>query len=130
MQANDGLSKKLVLLDIVHSCCPDRERELMDIFKDMEKEKDDWRQTALDQVERIKKLEEVIEPKSKQLTNVEGRIQVLENEKTVWLGGLSMGKNEEEIAAMLSETNNLDIEGSKTWKDKHCKLFTKQYPYV
>ncbi|GJX61832.1 reverse transcriptase domain-containing protein [Tanacetum coccineum] len=25
---------------------------------------------------------------------------------------------------------NLDIEGSKTWKDKHHELFTMQYPYV
>nr|GEW89984.1 hypothetical protein [Tanacetum cinerariifolium] len=49
---------------------------------------------------------------------------------TGWLGGLSLGKNQEEIAAMFFETSNLDIEGSKTWEDKHCDLFTMQYPYV
>ncbi|GJW47533.1 hypothetical protein Tco_0079179 [Tanacetum coccineum] len=158
--------------------CPDMEKELMDKLKDMEKERDDWRQTTSDQVERIKKLEEVIEPKSNQLSDTEGWIQVLKNEKTVlvaelaqaeidrqkivrefvlavvnklhssveyrrslafpiglcftasWLGGLSQGRKEEEIAAMLFETSNLDIEGSKTWKDKHRELFTKQYPYI
>ncbi|GJT80301.1 hypothetical protein Tco_1054643 [Tanacetum coccineum] len=82
MQGNDGLSKKLALLESVHSSCPDRERELMNNLKDMEKKRDVWRQTVSDQEERIKKLEEVIEPKSKQLTDVEGRIRVLENEKT------------------------------------------------
>ncbi|GJU97780.1 hypothetical protein Tco_1327051 [Tanacetum coccineum] len=47
-----------------------------------------------------------------------------------WLGGLSLGKTEDEIAAVLSETGNLDIEGSKAWKDKHRELFTKQYMYI
>nr|GEU32719.1 hypothetical protein [Tanacetum cinerariifolium] len=45
-------------------------------------------------------------------------------------GWLILGRKEEEIAAMLSETINLDIEGSKTWKEKHRELFTKQYTYV
>ncbi|GJX51011.1 hypothetical protein Tco_0277856 [Tanacetum coccineum] len=122
-----------------------KERELLDKLKDIERERDDWRQTASEQVEMIKKLEETLEPKSKQLADAEGRIKVLEGEKTTlkslavpiglcfaagWLGGLSLGMKQEEIAAMLSETSNLDIEGSKAWKDKHRKLFTKQYPYV
>ncbi|GJU59306.1 hypothetical protein Tco_1237072 [Tanacetum coccineum] len=47
-----------------------------------------------------------------------------------WLGVLSLGEKQEEIAAMLSETSDLDIEGSKVWKDRHHELFTKQYPYV
>ncbi|GKE84760.1 hypothetical protein Tco_1558502, partial [Tanacetum coccineum] len=34
---------------------------------------------------------------------------------TGWLGGLSLGKTEDQIARVLSETRNLDIEGSKTW---------------
>nr|GEX64667.1 hypothetical protein [Tanacetum cinerariifolium] len=119
MQANDGLSKKLALLNNVHSSCPDRERELTDRLKDMEKERDDWRQNASAQVDKIKKLEEIIEPKSKQLVDAEGRIEVLEGEKTT-----------PEIVDMLSETNNLDIEGSKAWKDKHRELFTKKYSYV
>ncbi|GKA34874.1 hypothetical protein Tco_0721303 [Tanacetum coccineum] len=31
---------------------------------------------------------------------------------------------------MLSETRDLDIEGSKSWEAKHDEIFTMQYPYV
>nr|GEU87947.1 integrase, catalytic region, zinc finger, CCHC-type, peptidase aspartic, catalytic [Tanacetum cinerariifolium] len=31
---------------------------------------------------------------------------------------------------MLSETRDLDIEGSKSWEARHQELFTMQYPYV
>ncbi|GJY18770.1 hypothetical protein Tco_0390261 [Tanacetum coccineum] len=47
-----------------------------------------------------------------------------------WLGGLSWGKTQDQIAAMLFGTLDLDIEGYKTWKDKHRELFTKQYPFI
>ncbi|GKC95268.1 hypothetical protein Tco_1160710 [Tanacetum coccineum] len=47
-----------------------------------------------------------------------------------WLGGLSRGKTQDQIAAMLSGTRDLDIEGYKTWKDKHRELFNKQYPFI
>ncbi|GJS77897.1 hypothetical protein Tco_0727778 [Tanacetum coccineum] len=50
MQANNGLSKELSLLDAAHFACSDRERELLDRVKDLEKERDDWRQTASDQI--------------------------------------------------------------------------------
>ncbi|GJX82290.1 hypothetical protein Tco_0331771 [Tanacetum coccineum] len=151
MQENDRLSKKVVLLESAHSGCSDRDRELMDWLKDMEKERDDWRQTASEQVERIKKLKEALEPKSKQLVDDEEKVQLLEVVKKLhmsveymkslavpiglclsagWLGDLSLGKTQEQIAAMLFETSNLDIEGFITWKDKHCEIFTKQYPYV
>ncbi|GJS55094.1 hypothetical protein Tco_0628456 [Tanacetum coccineum] len=47
-----------------------------------------------------------------------------------WLDGLSLGRTEEQIAQILSESRDLDIEGSKTWEAKHRELFTKSYPYV
>ncbi|GJW44002.1 hypothetical protein Tco_0072801 [Tanacetum coccineum] len=47
-----------------------------------------------------------------------------------WLGGLSLGKTEGQIVVVLSETSNLNIEGSKAWKDKHRELFTMQYPFI
>ncbi|GKC46269.1 hypothetical protein Tco_1063991 [Tanacetum coccineum] len=72
----------------------------------------------------IKSLEEALVPKSKQLVTVEERIKVLESEKsaleaglcftTDWLGGLSLGQTKEQIATMLSETQDLDIECSKS----------------
>ncbi|GJU62914.1 hypothetical protein Tco_1244749 [Tanacetum coccineum] len=46
----------------------------------MERERDEWRQTAYDQVERIKKLEEDLRPKSTQLTDAENKVQVSEKE--------------------------------------------------
>nr|GEV88571.1 hypothetical protein [Tanacetum cinerariifolium] len=49
---------------------------------------------------------------------------------TGWLGGLSFGRTEDEIAEFLAGTRDLDIEGSKSWEDKHREFFTKQYPYV
>nr|GEW34870.1 hypothetical protein [Tanacetum cinerariifolium] len=84
-----------------------------ELLKDMEKNRDNWRQIASDQVERINKLEEDIEPKSKKLSDAE-----------------DLGRKEDEILAMLTNTINLDIEGSKVWKDKRRELFTMQYPYV
>nr|GEV42827.1 hypothetical protein [Tanacetum cinerariifolium] len=59
----------------------DYEGELSDRLKDMEREREKWRQTASDQVERIKKLEEDLGPKSKQLSDAENRAQLLEKEK-------------------------------------------------
>ncbi|GJY25841.1 hypothetical protein Tco_0400567 [Tanacetum coccineum] len=58
MQAQSGLSKELGLLDAAHAACLDREKELLDRVKDLEKERDEWRRTASDQVERIRGLEE------------------------------------------------------------------------
>ncbi|GKC53165.1 hypothetical protein Tco_1075910 [Tanacetum coccineum] len=47
-----------------------------------------------------------------------------------WLGGLSLGRSEDEISQILSEYKDLDIEGSRSWEAKHRELFTKSYPYV
>ncbi|GJV02514.1 hypothetical protein Tco_1336083 [Tanacetum coccineum] len=47
-----------------------------------------------------------------------------------WLSGLSLGRTEDEIEKFIAQSNNLDIEGSKTWKVKHRELFNKSYPFV
>nr|GEV24594.1 hypothetical protein [Tanacetum cinerariifolium] len=47
-----------------------------------------------------------------------------------WLGGLSLGRTEAEIARFLSKTEDLDIEGSKLWEVKHREIFTMSYPFV
>ncbi|GJY41357.1 hypothetical protein Tco_0428627 [Tanacetum coccineum] len=86
MQLKEGLSKNLTLFENAHSQCSDRERELMDMLKDIEKGREDWRQTASDQVERIKKLEDDIGPKSKHLSDAEERVRVLEGEKIEFVG--------------------------------------------
>nr|GEW95875.1 hypothetical protein [Tanacetum cinerariifolium] len=137
--------KNFVLLKNAHLQCSNMERELSDRLKDMEQVRDEWRQTTFNQVEKIKLLEGDLWPKSKQLSDLKGRVRVLEEEKaklvrqlaqsemarqgvikdfvpTVvgrlltsvkyrkslavptglcytagWLGGLSLGRKEEEI---------------------------------
>ncbi|GKD99346.1 hypothetical protein Tco_1387330, partial [Tanacetum coccineum] len=70
---NIGLTKELTLLDNVHSSCSEWEKELVDNLRDMEKERDDWRKTASEQVKRIRGLEEALVPQSKQLAASEER---------------------------------------------------------
>ncbi|GJW25726.1 hypothetical protein Tco_0039537 [Tanacetum coccineum] len=146
--------------------------------KDLERERDEWRETASDQVEKIRGLEKDLEPRTQQLVAAEEKVKVLEGEKlnllgkvaqaeadrkklvrefiyvvvkrlhtsveyrkslatpvqlcytAGWLGGLSLGKTKDEIAQFLSETQDLDTEGSKSWESKHRDLFTTSYPYV
>ncbi|GJT75340.1 hypothetical protein Tco_1042065 [Tanacetum coccineum] len=200
-QDNEEMTKKLTLLDNAHSECPSQEKELLDIVKEMERERDEWRATALDspggseeascffpqyewratalgQVEQILHLEKDLEPKTQQLVTAKERVKMLEREKLAlsaqlaqsdadrknvvkefipavvkrlhtsveyrrnlaalvqlcftagWLGGLALGRTEEEVARFLSETQDLDIEGSKSWEERHQALFTTSYPYV
>ncbi|GJT87241.1 zinc finger, CCHC-type containing protein [Tanacetum coccineum] len=149
-QFNESLSKNLVLLESAHAQCFDREREFSDRLKDMEKERNEWRQTASDQVERIKKLEEDLGPKSKQLFNVENRdvipvaisrlLTSVEYRKSLAmpiglsftadsLGGLSLGRIEEDIAAVLPNISNLDIEGLKS-SFSTCYLFVIHFRWL
>nr|GEW88549.1 hypothetical protein [Tanacetum cinerariifolium] len=151
MQTNNGLNKQLSLLDSAHSSCQDREHELMDQLKEAEKDRDDWRVTASGKWKELKFWNERLSPSlevvyhklvrdfipivvKKLLASSEYRknieIPVVLCYTVGWLGGLSPGKIEDEIAQVLSETRNLDIKGSKTWKDKHHELFTKHYPFI
>ncbi|GJT23750.1 hypothetical protein Tco_0893687 [Tanacetum coccineum] len=164
--------------NLTHSECPSREKELLERVKDLERERDELRFTASNQVERIQSLEKELEPRVQKLAAVEDQIKVLEDEKLAlsvravqaeterhnliqefiptvvrrlhtsveyrqslaapvslcftvgWLGGLSLGRGEDEIAQMLSEAKDLDIEGSKSWEAQHRERFTKSYPYI
>nr|GEY50358.1 hypothetical protein [Tanacetum cinerariifolium] len=80
-QENEGLDNKLSLIESAHSRFRSREKELTDVVKDLEKKKDEWRVTALNQVEHIHALEKDLEPKTYQLATTEERIRVLEGEK-------------------------------------------------
>ncbi|GJR60173.1 hypothetical protein Tco_1502335 [Tanacetum coccineum] len=130
--------------------------------KDLERKRDEWRATTSNQVEKIRRLEKDLEPKTQLLKVAEEKIEGLEYEKLAllaqvaqakadrqqlvrefipaivkrlqtsveyrkslaapvslcftvgWLGGLSLGKIEEQIAQFLSEAKDLDIEGSKS----------------
>ncbi|GJT09137.1 hypothetical protein Tco_0843599 [Tanacetum coccineum] len=147
MQANSGLTKELTLLDNSHSSCSEWEKELVDNLRDMEKGMDDWGKTSSEQVERIKGLEEALVPQSKQLAASKELVRVLEGEKADLAAELAqaevdrhklvrsssrpcLGRTEDQVATMLSETRDLDIEGSKSWKERHRELFIMQYPYI
>nr|GEW73907.1 hypothetical protein [Tanacetum cinerariifolium] len=96
------------------------------MLKDIEKERDDWRKTTSEQVEKIRSLEERLKPQSRQLADAEVRANVklhinVEHRKSLatpvrlcfitgWLGGLSLDRNEDQIVDVLSETRDLDIE--------------------
>ena len=58
-------------------------------MKELEKERDDWRNTASDQVERIRSLEKDLEPRTHQLMAAEEKVKVLKNEKTDLMGKVS-----------------------------------------
>ncbi|GJZ88751.1 hypothetical protein Tco_0660533 [Tanacetum coccineum] len=156
-QDNEGLSNKLSLIDSVQFECPSRERELLERLKDLERERDEWRVTASIVEEKIKGLEheklalsarvaqaetdrqnivrEFIPVVVKRLhTSVEYRQSLAAPVSPCftagWLRGLSLGRSEDEIAQILSESEDLDIEGSRSWEAKHRELFTKPYPYI
>nr|GEW03501.1 zinc finger, CCHC-type [Tanacetum cinerariifolium] len=46
-----------------------------------------------------------------------------------WLEGLSLGRTEDQIAQFLFETQDLSIEGSKSWESKHREIFIISYPH-
>nr|GEX57873.1 hypothetical protein [Tanacetum cinerariifolium] len=138
-QDNEEKTQKIILLENAHFGCPSREKELLDMVKDFEKERDGWRATASDQVEKIRSLEKDLEPRTQPLVAAEGKIKALEKSlagsvqlcfTAEWLGGHGFGRTEEAIGQILSETEKLDIEGSKSWEAKHRELFSMSYPYV
>nr|GEW54729.1 hypothetical protein [Tanacetum cinerariifolium] len=120
-QDNEEKTQKIILLENDHFGCPSREKELLDMVKDLEKERDEWRATASDQAEVDRKtlVREFIPSVVKRLhTSVEYRKSLAGPVQLCftagWLGGHGFGRTEEAIGQILSETENLDIEGSKS----------------
>ncbi|GKB24035.1 hypothetical protein Tco_0863436 [Tanacetum coccineum] len=114
MQTNDGLSKQISLLDSVYSSSEDKECELADQLKEMEKERDNWRRTTSEQVEQIKAEIDCHKLIREFISEVMKRLHA----SSVYRKSLAI------------PTRNLDIEGSKAWKDKHHEIFTKRYSYI
>nr|GEX29453.1 transposase (putative), gypsy type [Tanacetum cinerariifolium] len=105
------------------------------------------------EVGRIKGLEASSEAQGKLLAIAEERVRFLEGENVKlaagmakeemsiavpvslsftasWLCGLSLGRTPDQIEELIAQSDNLDIEGSKTWKAKHRELFTKSYSFI
>nr|GEW56893.1 hypothetical protein [Tanacetum cinerariifolium] len=152
-QDKDEITKNFTLLDNAHSKCTSREKELLDMVKELERERgmngDSLLQVEVLERERLALSAQLSQSKSdrKKLmkefiptvvtrlhTSVEYRkslVALVQLCFTVgWLGGLTLGRTEEEVARFLSETQDLDIEGSKSWEERHQALFTMPYPYV
>nr|GEY70936.1 hypothetical protein [Tanacetum cinerariifolium] len=91
-QDKDEITKKFTLLDNAHSECTSREKELLDMVKELERERDEWRATALDQVEQIRHLERDLEPKTQQLIAVEEKVKMLEHERLALSAQLSQSE--------------------------------------
>nr|GEX47028.1 transposase (putative), gypsy type [Tanacetum cinerariifolium] len=131
--SNDGSSKKLVLLESTHAQSSDKERELSDRQKDMEMESDELRKLLLT---RMRVLEEgkarlvgqlAQSERARQgvihdfISTVVGRLLTsVEYRKSLaipiglsfiagWLGGLSLGRKEDEIAK-ISDSHHLSLE--------------------
>nr|GEV58873.1 reverse transcriptase domain-containing protein [Tanacetum cinerariifolium] len=85
-QENEGLNQRLTLLDSAHSECLPREKELLDRVKDLEWERNEWRNTALDQVEKIRSLEKDLKSRTQQLVAAKEKVGVLEGKKLDLLG--------------------------------------------
>nr|GEY86628.1 hypothetical protein [Tanacetum cinerariifolium] len=152
-QANADLSKEFSLLSSAHSSCLDNKRVLLDRLKEVETGRDDWRCTTSKQVGRTKGLEASSEAQGKLLAIAEERVWFLEGENVKlaagmakeemsiavpvslsftagWLCGLSLERTPDQIEELIAQSDNLDVEGSKTWKAKHRELFTKSYPFI
>nr|GEU74074.1 hypothetical protein [Tanacetum cinerariifolium] len=152
-QENEGLNQRHTLLDSAHSVCLPREKELLDRVKDLEWERDEWRNTTSDQVEKIQSLEKDLKPRTQQLVVAEEKVEVLEGEKLDLVGKVARAEadhkklvheflpamvkrlqisvaTKDQIAQLLSETQDLDIEGLKSWQAKHQEIFIMSYPYV
>nr|GEX92410.1 hypothetical protein [Tanacetum cinerariifolium] len=103
--------------------------ELLDRVKDLEKERDDGRRTASDQVERIRGLEEREKVLEAEKVSLQDKTYQAKKDRH-WLVQkfipASLGRTEDDTTRMLSETRDLDIEGSKSWEAKHRELFTMQ----
>ncbi|GKD82289.1 hypothetical protein Tco_1349128 [Tanacetum coccineum] len=123
-QDNDGLNKKLTLLDSVHSECSSREKELSDRVEDLERERDEWRATASDQIRVLEREKLAI---STEVAQAEADRKKLVRE-FIHIVVKRLHTSVEYRKSLAA--SDLDIEGSKSWEAKHQELFTMHYTYI
>nr|GEW13437.1 transposase (putative), gypsy type [Tanacetum cinerariifolium] len=135
-QDKDEIIKKFTMFDNAHSKCTSQEKELLDMVKELERERDEWRATASGHVEQIWHLERDLEPKTQQLIAVEEKVEMLKRVRLALSAQLSQSeadrRTEEEVARFLSETQDLDIgyRGVKVMGRKAPSTFHHALPYV
>ncbi|GJY64997.1 hypothetical protein Tco_0466457 [Tanacetum coccineum] len=121
-QENEGLSNKLSLIDSAHSECPSQEKELLERVQ----------QLAVVE-EKIKGLEHEKLALSAKVAQAEADRHNIVREfipAVVKRLHTSVEYRQSLAALILSGSEDLDIEGSKSWEAKHRELFTKSYPCV
>ncbi|GKE09826.1 hypothetical protein Tco_1413377 [Tanacetum coccineum] len=108
-------------------------------LKELEEEKKEADQLSTEQTDRIKQLEEAL----KQFEDDAHKLR-LDRERYIvecgeifslvvgkgFIDGLSVGRKEEDIQAILKDIPIVDPTSSETFMEEYKKLFDKRYPYV
>ncbi|GJR07614.1 hypothetical protein Tco_0790266 [Tanacetum coccineum] len=115
-----------------------REKSLQDRLEELEEEKKEAEQLNSEQADRIKQLEEALkqsEVDAQQLRLEKERYAVEAEAFSLAVGkgfidGISIGRKDADIQAILKATPNVDPVSSDIFVDTYEKLFDKRYPYV
>nr|GFA68773.1 hypothetical protein [Tanacetum cinerariifolium] len=117
----------------------DAQLEELDCLRveDLERERDEWRNTASDQVKKIRSLEKDLEPRTQQLVAAEEKVGVLKGEKIDLLGKVARAKADRkklvrEVLPAVVKRLHISVEYQKSLVAlaKYRELFTMSYPYV
>nr|GEW96977.1 reverse transcriptase domain-containing protein [Tanacetum cinerariifolium] len=119
-----------------------REKGLQDRLEELEEEKRETDQLNSSQADQIKQVEEAL----KQKTLYKCRLQALERVSAEYkqslgevfsltvgksfMDGISIGREDANVYAILKATPNVDPASSDTFMDAYEKLFDRKYPYV
>ncbi|GJT65198.1 hypothetical protein Tco_1016678 [Tanacetum coccineum] len=123
-QDNEGLTNKLNLLDSAHRMFISRERVGEKGERSREGRVEDYCLGSEFIPDVVKRLHTSV----KYRQSLAAQVSLCFTAR--WLRGLSLGRSEDQVAQFLTGTKDLDIEGLKSWEEKHRELFTKQYPYI
>ncbi|GJR72360.1 hypothetical protein Tco_0084725 [Tanacetum coccineum] len=115
-----------------------REKGLQDRLEELEEEKKEADQLNSSQADRIKHLEEALkqsEADAHQLRTEKERyaVEAGRGEMPCYrkgTDGISIGREDADVQAILKATPNVDPASSDTFMDAYEKLFDRRYPYV
>ncbi|GJY85592.1 hypothetical protein Tco_0499618 [Tanacetum coccineum] len=124
-----------------------REKSLQERVEELEKEKREAEQLTSEQADRIKHLEETLKQSEVEAQQLrfdkekyaveagQGEMRSLGEAFSLAVGkgfidGISIGRKEEDIRAILKAALSVDPSSSDTFMETYEKLFDKRYPYV
>ncbi|GKD57779.1 hypothetical protein Tco_1291166 [Tanacetum coccineum] len=112
----------LLLRDYDHAL--DVEKDLQDRVREIEEEKKEWLVVEENQVKQIKKLEDDLAKFDKDAH------QLRKEKEDLAMKGVSVGRYEEAVNAMIDGIDGLDPEASSKLMEKYDALFNRRYSYV